>query len=404
MKIAYVTMQFPSPSETFAGADVRTLAAQGADVTVFAMRPRIDRHDALLVERSLERIDVRPLDPRRALAGLALVATRPRWAWSLLAWIVRWQGRRPNELVRSLALAPGALAILRDVDRSDFDVVHLFWGHYPAMVGHLVARFRPDIVVTTFLGAYDLRAGYPGSRPVAAAADAVWTHVAANAPAILELGVRPDRLHVCYRGIDVPHALRIVAEERERRVAHRLAAVGRLTPAKGMDDVLHALVEVRRQVPDATLVIAGDGPDRGRLEGLVDELGLGEAVAFLGHLPQEAAWREMARSDAFVLMSHEERLPNAAKEAMALGCATIVTRTVGIDELVEDGRTGYVVEPKDRAALAARLLATFTADEAARSAMRAAALAHVAQHFDVGRSMATYLATWRKLVDERRAR
>jgi glycosyltransferase involved in cell wall biosynthesis len=398
VRIAYVTMQFPAPSETFASQDVRALVGLGAHVEVFALRPPAERHASMVAERSLDGIEIHAVGVGRALRGLRLWLTRPRWAASLLTWILVAQAHRPADLARSLALATSALVLFEELQGRRFDVVHLFWGHYPALVGHLVGRFRPDLRLSMFLGAYDLRAGYAGSRSVARRADVVWTHAAVNRPAILALGVPPERLRVAYRGIDVDAALRIAAEEAEGRVRGRVVSVGRLLPAKGMDEVVRALAQLRVRVPDATLVVAGDGPARTELEALARELGVEGAVEFLGHVPQERVWRELARADAFVLMSHEERLPNAAKEAMALGCVPIVTRTPGIEELVEDGRSGYVVEVHDAAALVDRLADLLLGDPAVRSALRARGRAHVAACFDVRASMATYLRAWEGLT------
>jgi glycosyltransferase involved in cell wall biosynthesis len=401
VRVAYVTMQFPAPSETFASQDVRTLAMSGVDVEVFALRPPAARHEAMLEERSLVGIPVHTMPLRRVARGLRLWLARPRWAASLLTWILVSQLHRPSQLARSLALATGALVAFEEMQRRRFDVVHLFWGHYPALVGHLVAQFLPEVRLSVFLGAYDLRATYPGSGSVARRADVVWTHADANLPAILSLGVAPDRLRVNYRGIDVDAARRIAAEEAERRVRHRIVTVGRLLPAKGVDDVLRAVAQLRERLPDATLVVAGDGPDRVRLEDLARELGIDGAVTFLGHVPQNRVWRELARADAFVLMSHEERLPNAAKEAMALGCVPFVTRTAGIEELVEDGRTGHVVEIHDVPALVGRLSDLLLQDAAALASMRERAQAHVSAHFDVRASMANYVRAWQGLVTGR---
>jgi glycosyltransferase involved in cell wall biosynthesis len=398
VRIAYVTMQFPAPSETFASQDVRALLRLGAHVEVFALRPPAARHASMVAERSLEGTTIHSVSVGRALRGLRLWLARPRWAASLLTWLLATQFHRPAELARSLALATSALVLFEELQRRRFDVVHLFWGHYPTLVGHLVARFRPDLRLSMFLGAYDLRATYAGSRSVARRADVVWTHAAVNRPAILALGVPPERLRVSYRGIDVDAALRVAAEEAEGRVRNRIVTVGRLVPAKGMDAVVRALAQVRGRVPDATLVVAGDGPERTRLETLAVELGLDGSVQFLGHVPQERVWRELARADAFVLMSHDERLPNAAKEAMALGCVPIVTRTAGIEELVEDGRSGYVVEVHDTGALAERLADLLLGDPAVRSSLQVHARAHVAACFDVRTSMATYLRAWEDLT------
>ena len=395
MRIAYVTMRFPAPSETFASTDVKALLRRGDAVTVFGLRPAHARHAALVSERSLETVAVRPLSFARALRGLRLAVVRPAWTWAMLLWIVRWTWRRPTHAVRSLLLLPSALVVFDDVRRGGFAVAHLFWGHYPAMVGHLLERFAPEVVRSIFLGAYDLAMGYGGSAPVARNADTVWTHARVNVPDIERLGVPARSVRVAYRGVDAPHLEAVARRFVGKRVPRRVVTVARLIASKGLRDVIRAFAAVRRVVPDATLCIVGEGPDRVTLEKLARGFGVAEAIEFLGHVPHADALAAMARSEVFVLLSTKpgERLPNVVKEAMALGCVCVVTATPGIDELVEHERTGFVLESTEDESAAGWLQRALTMGSE-RRVLQEAAAQRIRESFDVAATMDRYREAW----------
>ncbi len=402
LRVAYVSMQFPAPSETFAATDVRALIERGDAVTVFAMRPPHAHHEQMLAERSLTNADVRPMTWPRALRGLGLILTRPAWTASTLAWAVRWNRSEPRHLLSTVALMPSAFVIFDDLRRGRYDVLHLFWGHYPTMVGHLAHRFAPGVVRSVFLGAYDLVMEYGGSRPVARAADAVWTHARVNRPALQALGVPDETTHVGYRGVDVHRLASLREAEEAGRQAGSIVAVARLIASKGMDDVIRAFALVRDRLPQATLTLVGDGPERPALEALAGQLGVAGATQFVGHVAHDEVLRIMARTDVFVLLSTkpDERLPNAVKEAMALGCVCVVSRTPGIEELVDHGRTGFIVEPIEPERVATWIERAVAGGD--NENVRRDALAHVSVAFDAARTMAGYHQTWAALAEAKR--
>jgi glycosyltransferase involved in cell wall biosynthesis len=127
---------------------------------------------------------------------------------------------------------------------------------------------------------------------------------------------------------------------------------------------------------DARLQIAGaDDPNTEpwspALERLLDELHLRESVELLGALPEEALRAAHERAHLFVLPSRHEPLGVALMEAMAMGAPVLATRAGGVPELIEDGRTGFLVEPDDAAALARRIREILDRPEQARLAAEA---------------------------------
>jgi glycosyltransferase involved in cell wall biosynthesis len=135
------------------------------------------------------------------------------------------------------------------------------------------------------------------------------------------------------------------------------AFAGRLAAKKGVEPLLHAWVLVRREAPTARLLIAGDGPERAALQGLTARLGLSAGVSFLGYLPR--AEMEAALASAWVQVAPslwEEPFGLVAAEASMRGTAAVVSRRGGLAEVIEEGVTGFAVDPTDVATLAERLL------------------------------------------------
>lgn len=398
IKVWYVTMQFPSPSETFAGSDVRALKRAGADVSVHSLRRAHVDAERFIRERNLTEVLVTHGGADTIRAGLWACLKRPQLTLDLLAWLFK-NNRKPDQLLRSVALVPRAVQLFVQIERERPDVVHLFWGHYPALVGYLVQKYLPRTAVSVFLGAYDLVMRYGGSASVARRADVVWTHAQLNVRDIEALGVSRDRLQVVYRGLELS-ALKTGSAR--QKVPKRIVSAGRFIPPKGASDVIRAFEKVVRRWPEASLVLLGDGPERETLEASVRDLGLEGSVTFLGHVRHETVLSEMSKAEVFLSLSRKpsERLPNVVKEAIACGCLCVVAETPGIEELLRHKEYGFVV-PQDNPLAAADAVAEVFSGRVAVEAMVEAAYAHLTEAFDVDRSMARYHATWKALLAEK---
>ncbi len=133
----------------------------------------------------------------------------------------------------------------------------------------------------------------------------------------------------------------------------RIAAAGLLIPLKAYDVLLRALGELAAAGVSFELALAGDGPERPRLERLAADLGLKRRVSFLGGIDDVPAL--LATAHLLVHPSRSEGLSNTILEALAEGLPVVATAVGGTPELIADGRTGLLVAPDEPVQLAARI-------------------------------------------------
>lgn len=159
---------------------------------------------------------------------------------------------------------------------------------------------------------------------------------------VVHNAVEPERLAVA-----APPGLREQLGGSGTRVLVLTAA--RLDAQKGHP----VLLEAAAAVPEAVFVLAGDGPERPKLEALAEKLGVAERVRFLGR--RDDVPELLAACDVFALPSLYEGSSLAVLEAMAAGRPVVSSAIGGTEELVEDGRSGLLVPPGDPQALASAL-------------------------------------------------
>jgi len=177
-----------------------------------------------------------------------------------------------------------------------------------------------------------------------------------------DMGIPHERIRNIYNGIDpAPYQLTIDRERKMRELGlspkkRIVGIVASLTEAKDHATLVKAFSLVLRDVPDAVLLIVGEGALEADIRSLVASLNIGEHVCFLGvrrDIPEL-----LQLFDVFTLSSLVEGLPVSLLEAMASGCPVVVTRIPGVDELVDE-RSGVLVphsNPEEQAAALVRLL------------------------------------------------
>ena len=162
----------------------------------------------------------------------------------------------------------------------------------------------------------------------------------------------------------------------------------RLVPKKGLHLMPPALAELAREGVEFRWRIAGDGPERERIERLVREHGLTDRVEFLGGVSTDTVSKYLRRADLAVLPcvvaadGERDGIPIFFNEAMALGVAVVSTPVSGIPEMVRDGETGFLAKPDDVASLT-KTLRRALSDDSARARIAAAGRAEVRRRLDL---------------------
>ncbi|MFH5232748.1 glycosyltransferase [Antrihabitans spumae] len=206
-----------------------------------------------------------------------------------------------------------------------------------------------------------------------------------------ELGYPADKFRVIYNGVD-PSSFdptddrRAVADLGIGPTDLVVGILAALRPEKDHANFLRAAALVAQALPDAKFLIVGDGVMRAETTSLAAELGIADRTVFAGSRSDVA---DLLRAmDVFVLSSYSvECFPMALLEAMSAGRPAVCTAVGGVPEMIADGETGYLVPPRDSAALADRLI-DILSDPELRRRMGAAARARVESQFSLQTSVA----------------
>jgi len=205
---------------------------------------------------------------------------------------------------------------------------------------------------------------------------------------VVEVGLPADKIEVIHYGLDaLPEPWGANPPLPIPDGAPLLLCVARLAPQKGVDTAIRALA----QIPEATLLVLGEGPERSQLLELARELGVADRVLMPGRVGDVAALYR--RCDLVVHPARWEGFGLAMLEGMLAGKPVVAARAGSAPELVVDGETGALVSPDDPDALAAAVLTLL----ARRDAFGAAGLARAKAEFSVERMAARTLGVYERV-------
>jgi teichuronic acid biosynthesis glycosyltransferase TuaC len=204
-------------------------------------------------------------------------------------------------------------------------------------------------------------------RAAGLAADGLLAVSAAMREDMIALGIPGDKIQVHYTGIDLARFMPV--DRAAGKVALGLGgplvvSVGALIPRKGHDLVIEAVADL----PFVSLLIAGEGPERGVLQSQINRLGVSGRVRLLGSVPHDELPALIAAADVMALASSSEGLANAWIEALACGTPVVITNAGGAREVLTGGDAGRIVA-RDAAAVA-KGIAQILADPPSREAVR----------------------------------
>lgn len=215
---------------------------------------------------------------------------------------------------------------------------------------------------------------------------------------------RREQFSTIFSGIDLaPFTAAVARREATRRALgieqHEflVGAVARLEPVKGLTYLVSAAHAVLDALPNARFIIAGQGSLDGDLR--TQAASLGDRFRLLG--PRDDVPDLMAAMDVFVLPSVNEGMGRVLLEAGAAGTPSVASRVGGVPDIIEDGRTGILVPPRDPEALA-RAIRTLAEDERLRQAMGQAAQTSIVPEYGLDRMVARIEALYEELIEEKR--
>ena len=253
---------------------------------------------------------------------------------------------------------------------------HVLHGHYLTRYGWLAAAsgFRPLVLTAWGTDAYvDPQHSRPGRWATGWAlrrADLTTVDAADLRDRVIALGADPSRVRVIQWGVNTdvfrPDVDTTALRDRlALGAAPVILSTRALTPTYNQDVMVEALPAIRRAAPGAVLVIKYGGCDPDYLAGVRDavtRLGLGDAVRFVDATPHHELAAYYALADVFVSIASSDSTPVSLLEAMACGATPVVSDLPALREWVTDGENGYLVPPRDPAALAAALVSVLTSD------------------------------------------
>jgi len=246
-----------------------------------------------------------------------------------------------------LALRPRLAALLEDFPP---DIIQAHTLGFDSRVGAwLKGRLGCPLVVTTHGSdtSIPVEQGRAGAlRPLCDAADRVAAVSSALADKLRTCGTKTP-ISVILNGFQ-PRSL---PGDTPKKEPLSFIQVGHLLEQKRFHVTIRAFAAIRKRHPEASLTVIGQGPERAALEGLCRELGVEDAVRFLGQVPNETVLAEMAKHRFFCMPSVREGFGIVYLEAMAGGCVTIGTEGEGIAGLIVSGENGFLVPPDDPEAI-----------------------------------------------------
>jgi len=371
MKIAFLLYHWPVLSETFIMNQITGLLDRGHEVGIYAKSPgaepviHADIERYRLIERTLyygasvERLPANRFVRVAKAAGQIITHIHKQPVPLLRSLNVFEFGREAS----SLGIFYKTLPFVKNgADR--YDIVHCHFGPNGNLASLLkkVGAVRGKIV-TTFHG----EAGYTRQKRHVRGYDLLFEVGDLMLPMsererqnLIELGCSPHKIVVHRMGVDLSKFVFTPRQPGPDGKVH-LLTVARLVEKKGIEYAIKAVASVLGEYPHIEYSIAGDGPLRGDLENLIGELDVGDRIRLLGWKRQEEIVGLVKRADILLATSvtsedgDQEGIPVVLMEALAQGLPVLSTYHSGIPELVQDGKSGFLVPERDVDALAEKL-------------------------------------------------
>ena len=344
LTVAYLAIEFPSPVEPYVACEIEELRRRGVTVIAGSVRRAGGREG-----------NARSPEPEVVLQGMAwTLAVRAIWLcvrrWRRVAPLlgrVMFRGAEGlGQRVRALAhtFLGACYACLLEQRRAEH--IHVHHGYFASWIGMTAARIL-NIGFSLTLHGSDLLLHGTYLDLKLATCTFCCTISSYNRNYILEHypGVDAGKIIVSRMGVDVPERLPAAGKRDFEEQPLTILCVGRLHAVKDHAFLVRACAELKARKVKFRCFIAGDGPERRRLSGLIRKFHLDARVVLLGHVQPDGLDGWYRRADVAVLTSRSEGIPLVLMEAMARGKIVLAPSITGIPELVVPEKSGFLYAP-----------------------------------------------------------
>lgn len=357
--VAYVLLWFPLASETFIFREIQQLEKEGMNLEVCTLYGKSLKGCSNAMKNypgSVWRMGFKSVG---AIGAAFLRATRknPAKVLSLAKRGLFRPMRNLEALAENVWSFFAGFALAEKCLADQVSLIHSAWANGPATAAWVASSISG--IPFAFTG----RAGdiYPQDGILAEKArDALFirTNNAANVPWLQSFcpPAQKDKVKLIYNSVSFPQ--QDSGTRRSPQKPYKILAVGRFVRTKGFPYLLSAMARLLRENFPVQLTLVGDGSWRTRLEKMVKRLGLSQVVSMPGFVPNDEMARLMAEHDVLVMPSvvhsngDRDGIPNVIMEALSCGLPVVATDVCGISEIIQNGKSGFLVPQRNAQALA----------------------------------------------------
>lgn len=349
-QLGYLVPEFPTQTHNFFWKEIAALRAQGVAVHLLSTQaPDAAASSHPFCEQAIQETSY--LFPPCAGRTLSFALFHPVQIARAANYVLSLPEATTDEKIRLFALIPSVIELLHWAKVNNFNHIHC---HSCANAAHLVS-------IAHLIGGPTFSLTLHGDLPVygrdhqrkMAKAKFVACVTRPLQHDVLSLTHKPpEEVPVIRMGVDT--CLFTPSHEQKSPAGKlTLVTVARLNRSKGIERAIRAVFEARKQGYDINYIVAGEGPDRERLEALIVELHLTDSIQLLGTTGENTLIGLLQRADAFILTSVGlgEAAPVSVMEAMSCGLPVICSRIGGTPEMITSGVDGFLTPQEDEAAI-----------------------------------------------------
>ena len=387
-KVAYIMSRFPKLTETFILYEIIALEKQGIKVEIFPLLREQAKTIHKEAQELTERAHFHPFISGKILAAHWCFIRRDfRTYFRTIAEVFSGTFGSLNFFIGALGILPKTVRFAYEMEQLGVQHVHAHFATHPAVAGLIIYRLTGIPFSFTAHGS-DLHVEKRMLDKKIRAASFATTVSFFNKKLMVKEGGEETRekIHVLRCGVDTK--LFSPCEKKAEGRSFQILCVASFEEVKGHKYLVDACKILSEQGLDFECHFVGYGPLRKQVENQIDELGLQDKFHLHGSLPRNMVLEMLLKSDVFVLASvptrqgKREGIPVVLMEAMASGLPVISSQLSGIPELVDDGISGVLIEPRDSEALA-RTLLDLAADPAKNISLGRAGREKVLNEFDL---------------------